>query len=213
MHTACFTGHRPHKLPFGYRENDVNCVLLKQTLSDLILSLSNQYAVTRYLSGLALGADIWASESVLALQKNRPEIKLQAVIPSSDQTEKWTGASLPYRVRYDAILAEIGAENRISTSSERMGGKSRAEMTAMYDVRNHYMVDQSEFVIACWTGEASGTSKTVRYAVEQGKAHIYVLNPYNPASVLEIMPGDTLRLKQITATLKQSKATYRAAPP
>lgn len=143
MHTACFTGHRPYKLPFGYRENDANCVLLKQVLADLILSLADQYEVTRYLSGLALGADVWAAESVLNLQRERAEIQLQAVIPSSDQTEKWVGASLPYKVRYDAILAAIGIENIVFTSSEQMGGKSRAEMTAMYDARNHFMVDQS----------------------------------------------------------------------
>ena len=32
--SCCFTGHRPAKLPWGYREEDPRCVTLKARISD-----------------------------------------------------------------------------------------------------------------------------------------------------------------------------------
>ena len=40
--------------------------------------------------------------------------------------------------------------------------------------RNKYMVDKSDFVIAVWNGDASGTGNTVRYAKENNKTIIQI---------------------------------------
>ena len=34
--SCCFTGHRPAKLPWGYRESDPRCVSLKRRIADAV---------------------------------------------------------------------------------------------------------------------------------------------------------------------------------
>lgn len=33
---CCFTGHRPAKLPWGYREEDLRCLDLKRRMADAV---------------------------------------------------------------------------------------------------------------------------------------------------------------------------------
>lgn len=33
---CCFTGHRPSKLPWGYREEDARCLALKARMMDAV---------------------------------------------------------------------------------------------------------------------------------------------------------------------------------
>ena len=68
METTCaFTGHRPKSFPWKYNEAARECVLLKETLAAQITALAEQ-GVTDYLSGMALGTDLWSAQIVLDLQ-------------------------------------------------------------------------------------------------------------------------------------------------
>ena len=44
------------------------------------------------------------------------------------------------------------------------------------DKRNKYMVDQSDVIIAVWSGRPSGTGKTVTYALSKGKP-VSIIDP------------------------------------
>ena len=70
--TACFTGHRPEKLPWGYNEADMRCFVLKAELSKMILQAYG-CGYTHFIAGGALmgvvsallkyfGADWFATE-------------------------------------------------------------------------------------------------------------------------------------------------------
>lgn len=57
---------------------------MKEKLKQLIKeSISNGYLY--FISGLALGFDIFAAEMVLEIKKEYPKIKLIAVLPCKDQ--------------------------------------------------------------------------------------------------------------------------------
>ncbi len=50
--TACFTGHRSQKLPWGFNENDVRCCLMKDTLrKEIINAIKHGYKT--FLCGTA----------------------------------------------------------------------------------------------------------------------------------------------------------------
>lgn len=66
--TCAFTGHRPKKFPWGYDENAMDCIKLRQKLTAQIIALVNSGTV-EFLSGMAEGTDTWAALSVLALRK------------------------------------------------------------------------------------------------------------------------------------------------
>ena len=68
---ACsFTGHRPQKFPWRYNESDPACVALKETLADQITQLY-ETGYTEFLTGMALGVDLWAAQIVLDLRRKK----------------------------------------------------------------------------------------------------------------------------------------------
>lgn len=160
---CCFTGHRPQKLPFGFNEADERCKLLKDRLKEAIEMLIKEHNVTRFISGMALGVDIYSAEIVLSLKEKYPQIALECAIPCENQFIKW---SLSMCDRYCDIVCKSDKQTLI-------------QKNYTYDCmqkRNEYMIDNSNFVIAVWNGKPSGTGNTVRYAESKGK-NIIRINP------------------------------------
>lgn len=62
---VAFTGYRPQKMPFGFDEQDERCVDFKRRLYKTIESLIDQ-GYKHFISGGALGMDMYAAEAVLA---------------------------------------------------------------------------------------------------------------------------------------------------
>lgn len=161
--TCCFTGHRPQSLPFGFNENDARCAALKKALREQIIYLIEKENVTHFISGMAIGIDMYAAEIVLSLKASYPGITLESAIPCENQAEKWTEEQ---RDRYFDIAAKCDKETLI---------QHHYTADCMHK-RNHYMVDQADFIIAVWDGRPSGTGKTVQYAQRQGKP-VTIINP------------------------------------
>ena len=163
MKTCAFTGHRPQHLPFGMNENDERCVKLKEELKEQIINLIEAENVTHFITGMALGVDLYAAEIVLGLKARYPSITLESAIPRETQAVKW---SMAQRERYYDIAAQCDKETML---------QSHYSPDCM-DKRNRYMVDHAAFIIAVWDGRSSGTGKTVQYAQRQGKP-VTIINP------------------------------------
>ena len=161
--TCCFTGHRPQSLPFGFNENDARCAALKKALREQIIHLIEKENVTHFISGMAIGIDMYAAEIVLGLKASYPGITLESAIPCENQAEKWTEEQ---RDRYFDIAAKCDKETMI---------QCQYTPDCMHK-RNRYMVDQADFIVAVWDGRPSGTGKTVQYAQRQGKP-VKIINP------------------------------------
>ena len=163
MKTCAFTGHRPQHLPFGMNENDERCVRLKEILKEEIINLIEKEGVTHFITGMALGVDLYAAEIVLDLKACYPNITLESAIPCETQAVKWSAAQ---RERYYDIAAQCDKETMLQChySPDCM------------DKRNRYMVDHADYILAVWNGCPSGTGNTVRYAHKKGKS-IIVINP------------------------------------
>ena len=162
--TCCFTGHRPQNLPWGFNESDPRCIALKVRLKKAIRQVI-EYGVTHFITGMALGVDQWAAELVLELQRMYADcgITLEAVLPCEDQAKKWRREDIE---RYQKILKRCDIVLPLQKSYS----------PGCMDRRNRYMVDHSQFVIAVWDGQPSGTGGTVRYAKSLGKT-VIVLAP------------------------------------
>ena len=160
---CAFTGHRPQSLPFGFNETDERCIALKQTLRAEIIKLIEDEGVTHFISGMAIGVDMYAAEIVLGLKSSYDRIILESAIPCETQAAKWTEEQ---RNRYFEIAEKCDKETLI---------QQHYTADCMHK-RNRYMVDQADVIIAVWDGRPSGTGKTVQYAQRQGKP-IRVINP------------------------------------
>ena len=94
---VAFTGYRPQKMPFGFDETDPRCVDFKKRLRDTIESFI-WLGYRHFISGGALGMDMYAAETVLELKKEYPEILLEMVSPFDAQAAKWAPE---YQRRHD----------------------------------------------------------------------------------------------------------------
>lgn len=153
--TCCFTGHRPDKLPWGGREDDPRCGLLKERLS-AALEQAYRFGYTHFISGMARGADFYFSEAVLALRERHPEVTLECARPCESQADAWP---LQEKQRYQEILEQCDYETLVQHYYDR-GCMMR---------RNRYMVDRSSRIIAVYDGvPKGGTAQTLAYAMRQG---------------------------------------------
>ena len=160
---CAFTGHRPQSLPFGFDESDERCTALKSVMQEQIVKLIENKDVTHFITGMALGVDIYAAEIVLNLKAKYPHITLESAIPCETQAVKWSVAA---RERYYNIAAKCDKETMLQ----------REYTPDCMKNRNRYMVDHADYILAVWNGSPSGTGKTVRYAHRQGKSSI-IINP------------------------------------
>lgn len=74
FYSCAFTGHRPKSFPWKFDETARDCVLLKEALAAQIKNLING-GVTDFLSGMALGVDIWSAQIVLDLKEKNPALE------------------------------------------------------------------------------------------------------------------------------------------
>lgn len=160
-YTACFTGHRPQRLPCKFDETHPACIKIKNQLKRLVVGLIEKKNVTHFISGVALGVDLWAAEIVLNLKEAYPNITLEAAVPCSSQADRWNAVA---KERYNRILLQC---DKTVLISEQYTADCMMK-------RNKYMVDSSDYVVAVWNGKPSGTGKTIKYAVEREKYIFYI---------------------------------------
>ena len=159
--TVCFTGHRPQKLYCGFNEEHPACIKIKSQLRRLIVGVIEKKNVTKFISGMAIGVDMWAAEIVIDLKDDYPNITLEAAIPCRNQTASW---NIKSKERYEWLLSHC---DTVTVLQEQY-------TVDCMQRRNEYMVDKSDYVIAVWNGKPSGTGKTIKYAADCGKPVYYV---------------------------------------
>lgn len=178
--TICFTGHRPDKLIGGYDLNTPRAKLLAKKLIHLLERLIEEKNVKTFISGGALGFDQIAFMCVHHLKKKYPDIQNILAVPFEQQAKNWKNKNdlLRYErmkkvadkiVYVDTLKEYIPKGNKVKT-----GEFSGAKM----QLRNQYMVDCADFVIAAWDGTSGGTKNCVDYASKKNKP-IYRLDPKN----------------------------------
>ena len=145
MKTCAFTGHRPEGFVFGYDEDSPICKAVKIAVRNQIERLYDD-GYKRFITGCALGVDIWAGESVIDLKRTKKDIELIGAVPFKGQERGWTEEQ---RERYEALLKNC---DDVVTVSKRFN------KNAFY-IRDRYMVDNADIILAVYddTRGYSGT--------------------------------------------------------
>ena len=163
MKTCCLTGHRPKGFPWDYAnkkcmEHKSYLALLREKVVELI---SDGYR--HFISGGALGADSDFAEIVIDLRKSAyPDITLEIAVPCPNQDLKWGTKD---KHRYKKICKAADSVNLISEKYTNF----------CMQIRNEYMVDQSDFVIVVWNGEKQGgTYRTFQYTQRKKKPFMVI---------------------------------------
>jgi uncharacterized phage-like protein YoqJ len=159
--TACFTGYRPEKLPWGYDETDEAAQRLKLRLAD-VCALLYDGGIRRYLCGMARGADTYFAEELLKLKAQYPDVSVEAAIPCPQQSDRWPAGD---RERYLSILRQCDEITVVSREYTKW---------CMLE-RNKYMVNLSSVLVAVFDGQPGGTKFTRDYAEKRGLEIVDIL--------------------------------------
>ncbi len=161
--TACFTGHRSQKLPWGINEKDKRCIAMKVELR-FEIEKAIQRGYKTFLCGMALGFDTICAETVLDLKEKYDNIKIIGALPCKTQDRNWTNKN---KERYRNLLARLDGVRCLY--DDYIGRECMFE-------RNRYMVNNSSLMIALFNEVTGGTKSTIDYAKRQG-LEIVIIKP------------------------------------
>lgn len=147
--SCCFTGHRPQRL--GYPEHSAQCAALKAKIRAVLIDLIENRGFTHFITGMALGVDLYAAQIVLDIKADHPTVTLECALPCAAQADGWPPHD---RAVYARILAQCDRQTLLQTAYTR----------GCMQKRNRYMVNHADCVLAVWNGIPSGTGSTVKYA-------------------------------------------------
>lgn len=151
---VCFTGHRPSE--FGGW--DIDCPINVQNwLEEYIDKIIKLKGNVTFISGAAQGVDQWAADIVIRKKENNPNVKLTMAIPYYDFGRNW-----PEKAK--KRLEEIN-ENADQIVFVHKGNWNNNNY--LLQLRNEWMVDHSQVVLAVWNGSLGGTRNCVMYAMRQ----------------------------------------------
>lgn len=140
------TGHRPDKLEGTYS------LLTRRALGAVAVQHLHYNRPDSVISGMALGWDQAVAGACVTLR-----IPFIAAVPFEGQEKRWP---VEAQERYWRLL---GQAERVEVVSEYPGAKAM-------DLRNRWMVDNAEEMLALWNGDLiGGTANCIRYAETCGR--------------------------------------------
>lgn len=147
---ACtFTGHR--KL-----QGDIT----KQNVENAVRRLIGENVRT-FFCGMAAGFDLLAADVVIGLKESDPTVKLIACVPCEDQSKYYSAAE---KREYRRILERCDEVHILS----------KQYFHGCMQVRDRFMADRSDVVVAYLREKRGGTYYTVSYAASIGRRIVYL---------------------------------------
>lgn len=150
------TGHRPDKIG-GYDYYAPQRVWIREQLRTALVDLH----ADKTISGMALGVDQDFAQVSIELA-----IPFVAAMPFIGQEDRWPESSRKY---FDWLLER--ADEVVIVSP---GGYGAFKM----QIRNKWLVDNSDALVAVWDGSSGGTGNCMTYAKDVN-AFVHLIDPKN----------------------------------
>lgn len=168
------TGHRPDKLGGWKPPNPVYNYVMDQ-LDEWLVRLHPDLVYT----GMALGVDTWMAQACIATN-----IPFVAVVPFHGFHSKWPPHS---QIEFANLLTK--AHSVIYTTA---GEVPYSPM--LMQIRNQWIVDHADEMLAVFDGSPGGTANTVRIARASGKPlHLVEFNDHIKSIASGVYAGIQLR--------------------
>lgn len=145
---VAFTGHRPDKLDKYDRE----------WIAGALINVLRDLKPVGAISGMAVGLDQMAAQCC-----NHLQIPWTAAIPFVGQELVWPKSA---QREYHKLL--LTARGKVVVCQPVL------EAWRMMQLRNEWMVDNCDVVIAVWDGSKGGTANCVKFAELMGKKIVYI---------------------------------------
>ena len=138
--TLAGTGHR--------RWDPVQAVSVQRWIRERLQALKPK----KVISGMALGFDTWLADEALA-----QGIPFLAAVPFEGQEWRWPERFQEHHLELIRHAADVHIVSKGPYSPK------------MFQIRNEWMVDHCNLLLAAWTGASGGTANCVAYATKVGR--------------------------------------------
>lgn len=174
----CYTGPRPQTLG-SFDNHDRRIFKIGLFIYETTFKfIEQQGKLNKYhiIVGGAQGIDKLALEQCLLLREQF-NITIEVALPYKKYGEQWPVNS---QEEYQMLLQKV---DKITYVDELRDYNIEGVNIGEYDVaklstRNHYMVDNTEHVLAYWNGTSKGTGECIAYAMQRKReVHLFSLNP------------------------------------
>ena len=157
---CAFTGHRPGKLPYSLWDGNGQAEKLKERISSAVDGLIAE-GFGHFVSGGALGIDTLAALIILEKREKNPFLTLEIAVPFPEQDERWTERD---KAVYRKILSRADIVTTVSCAYNPHALR----------LRNEFMLETCDALIAVFDGSHGGTYQTVSSAYDKGIRTIYI---------------------------------------
>lgn len=147
MTVLAITGHRLGPKLGGYTANPLGLAVQRALRVEI-----ERIAPTKLISGMALGVDQWAAWTAVKLG-----VPFVAAVPFQGFDRKWTSSQ---RASFTDLIHHAQHVEVVCAPSYVPG---------KYQIRNEWMVDHCDLLLAVWDGSDSGTANCLRYAEKVGR--------------------------------------------
>jgi uncharacterized phage-like protein YoqJ len=165
-----FSGPRPKNLFQSYDPMHTANKRMLLKLREVIIDHIENKGIDTFISGMALGIDLWAARIVIKLreEKKYSHIKLVGAIPCLNQSDKWPKNS------QDEWLKVFEACNETHYVTNKKYSHDCMQL------RNEWMVDHASRGISVFTGASGGTMNCLLYAKKQGLGELVtIISPHS----------------------------------
>lgn len=170
VNVLAMTGYKPHELGL-FSDQHPGIPIIKYALRKRLTAYIEEGTRWFIASGQP-GVELWASEVILELRNEFPEIQLGILTPFLEQEARWPESA---QARYHELLTQADFVDSIT--------KRPYENPSQLRLKNEFIIQKSDGLLVLYDEEKSGTPdfylKPARNRQEHDGYPIYIINRYD----------------------------------
>ncbi|GGH86254.1 putative phage-like protein YoqJ [Pullulanibacillus pueri] len=144
VNVLAITGYKPHELGI-FNDDHPGLKVIKHALRNQLLSFINE-GTEWFLTSGQPGVELWASELVLELRDDYPQVQLCILTPFLEQEARWPD---PAKEKYQMILSEADFVESITKRPYENPGQLR--------LKNDFIIQKSDGLLVLYDEETPGS--------------------------------------------------------
>ncbi|MEO4053804.1 DUF1273 domain-containing protein [Solibacillus sp. CAU 1738] len=180
--TIYVTGYRPHELGI-FNDQHPGVAIIKKALEEKLRNLADDGLEWVVVSG-QLGVELWATETVLLLQADYPDLKYSVITPFLEQEKNWN------EHKQEQYMGMIAQANFVTSVTKRP-----YEAPWQFIEKDKFIINNTDGMLLVYDEENEASPKYVlnlaKKFMEQHAYELFTINAYDLQVIAEeIQRGD-----------------------
>lgn len=176
--TVYVTGYRPHELGI-FNDQHPGVAIIKRALEDKLRTLADDGLEWVVVSG-QLGVELWATETVLSLQADYPDLKYSVITPFLEQEKNWN------EHKQEQYMRMIAQANFVTSVTKRP-----YEAPWQFIEKDKFIINNTDAMLLVYDEENEASPKYVlnlaKKFMDQHPYELFTINAYDLQLIAEEM--------------------------